>query len=591
MRFSQIFGHTLKEAPSDAQAISHQYLIRGGYIHQVAAGLFSYLPLARRVLNKIEGILHEEMAAIGGQEVTMPVVLPADMWQESGRWYTIGSEMTKFHDRKDHDMVLAMTHEEALCNLASKYIRSHKELPQLVYHIQTKWRDDARPRAGLIRVREFKMKDSYSLDTSWEGLDKQYRAHYQSYFNIFNRCGLDVLAVKSDTGMMGGKIAHEFMYLTPIGEDTIIYCDNCGYHSNRQVADFKKPEAVKEDLKELEKVETPNSKTIEELADFLEIPESRTAKAVFMVATVQEDNETEVEKFIIAILRGDMNLNETKLANAVKAKDLRPAHEDEIKAAGAVPGYGSPVGIKGAIVVVDDLAAESTNLVGGANEDGYHLLNVNCGRDFKADLVIDITAAETGHRCIECGHVLEAEKAVEVGNIFKLGTRYSEAMNVTYQDKNGKVQPVIMGSYGIGVGRLLSCVVEQHHDDYGIKWPISIAPFEVEIVLLHDKKGTEAQDVAETLYEEFKAAGVEVLFDDRKESPGFKFNDADLVGIPLRLTVGRRALDKGGVEFKLRGSKDNEIVPVDKAVEKIKAEIERLHKEIRDSLQTVEYKD
>ena len=332
MRFSQIFGHTLKEAPSDAQSVSHQFLIRGGYIHQVAAGLFSYLPLARRVFNKIEGILHEEMAMIGGQEITMPVVLPADMWKDSGRWYQIGSEMTRLKDRKGHDMVLAMTHEEALCDLARKYIRSYKELPQLVYHIQTKWRDDPRPRAGLIRVREFKMKDSYSLDADWEGLDRQYRAHYQSYFNIFNRCGLDVLAVKSDTGMMGGKIAHEFMYLTPIGEDTIIYCDNCGYNSNRQVAEFRKPAAVKEEPAELKKVETPDCKTIDDLADFLDIPESKTAKAVFMVAVIQEDKETEVEKFILAIMRGDMELNETKLANAVGAKDLRPAQEEEIRA-------------------------------------------------------------------------------------------------------------------------------------------------------------------------------------------------------------------------------------------------------------------
>ena len=591
MRFSQIFGHTLKEAPSDAQAVSHQYLMRGGYIHQVAAGLFSYLPLARRVLNKIEAILHEEMAMIGGQEVTMPVVLPADMWQESGRWYQIGSELTKLKDRKDHDMVLAMTHEEALCDLARKYIRSYKELPQLVYHIQTKWRDDPRPRAGLIRVREFKMKDSYSLDTSWEGLDKQYRAHYQSYFNIFNRCGLDVLAVKSDTGMMGGKIAHEFMYLTPIGEDTIIYCEKCGYNSNRQVAEFKKPAVEKEALKDVEKIETPNCKTIEELAAFLDIPASRTAKAVFMIATIQEDNETEIEKFVLAILRGDMDLNETKLSNALKAKDLRPAHEDEIKAAGAVPGYGSPVGVKDAVVVVDDLAAESTNLVGGANEAGYHLLNLNCGRDFNADIVTDIAAAEAGYSCVNCGAELKSEKAVEVGNIFKLGTRYSESMDVTYQDETGKLQPVIMGSYGIGVGRLLSCVVEQHHDDHGIVWPVSIAPFQVHIVLLHDRKGTEAQEAAEKLYSDIQAAGIEVLFDDRKESPGVKFNDADLVGIPLRVTVGRRALDNGGVEFKLRGEKDSEIVPLDKVVDKLQGVIAGLQKDVRDRIVTVEYRD
>ena len=591
VRFSQIFGHTLKEAPSDAQAVSHQFLIRGGYIHQVAAGLFSYLPLARRVLNNIENILHDEMSAIGGQEITMPVVLPADMWKESGRWYQIGSEMTKLKDRKDHDMVLAMTHEEALCDLARKYIRSYKEMPRLVYHIQTKWRDDPRPRAGLIRVREFKMKDSYSLDTDWEGLDKQYRAHYQSYFNIFNRCGLDVLAVKSDTGMMGGKIAHEFMYLTPIGEDTIIYCDSCGYNSNRQVAEFRKPEAVKEELLETEKIETPDCKTIEDLADFLDIPESKTAKAVFMVATIQEDNDTEIEKFVLAIVRGDMDLNETKLANVLKAKELRPAQEDEIKASGAVPGYGSPIGVKAAVVVVDDLAAESSNLVSGANEEGYHLLNVNCGRDFTPDIITDIAAAESGHDCVHCGSELQSEKAVEVGNIFKLGTRYSEAMNCMYQDENGKLKPVIMGSYGIGVGRLLSCVVEQHHDDYGIIWPISIAPFQVHIVLLHDKKGTEAAETAEKLYADLKASGIDVLIDDRKESPGVKFNDADLIGIPLRLTIGRRALDNGGVEFKVRGRAESEIVPVNDIMSRLNGIIGELKEELAEKFETVEYKD
>ncbi len=590
MRFSQIFGHTLKEAPSDAQAVSHQYLIRGGYIHQVAAGLFSYLPLARRVLNKIERIMHDEMAKIGGQEITMPVVLPADMWKDSGRWYQIGSEMTRLKDRKDHDMVLAMTHEEALCDLAKKYIRSYKEMPSLVYHIQTKWRDDPRPRAGLIRVREFKMKDSYSMDTSWEGLDKQYRAHYQAYFDIFRRCGLDAIAVKSDTGMMGGKIAHEFMYLTPIGEDTIIYCDSCGYNSNRQVAEFAKDKPEQEALAETEKVETPDCKTIADLAAFLKIPESKTAKAVFMVATVMEDNE-EKEQFVLAVLRGDMELNETKLANAVQAKDLRPAHEDEIKQRGSVPGYGSPIGVKDALVVVDDLVAESPNLVAGANEEGYHLLNVNCGRDYKADIVTDIAAADKGHKCIECGAVLKAEKAVEVGNIFKLGTRYSESMGCLYQDQNGELQPIIMGSYGIGVGRLLSCVVEQHHDDHGIIWPVSIAPFQVHVVLLHDRKGTEAQDVAEKLYEDLQAAGIEVLFDDRQESPGSKFNDADLIGIPLRITVGRRALEKGGLEFKYRQGGDAEIVPLADIITKCKSAVAELENGIKDSIIKVEYKD
>lgn len=576
MRLSQLFGHTLKEAPSDVQAVSHQYLLRAGYIHQVAAGLFSYLPLARRVLNKIETILHEEMEMIGAQEITMPVVLPADIWQESGRWYQIGSELTRLKDRKDHDMVLAMTHEEALCDLARKYVRSYKELPKLVYHIQTKWRDDPRPRAGLIRVREFKMKDSYSLDTSWEGLDKQYNAHYQSYFNIFKRCGLDVIAVESDTGMMGGKEAHEFMYLTPIGEDTIIYCNKCGYNSNKQVAEFKKPKVKNEDIKPLKEIETPNCKTIDNLAEFLNISTTKTAKAIFMMAIVQE-NQTENEKFILAVVRGDMNLNETKLQNVVKAKELRPATEEEIKAVGAVPGYGSPVGVKNACVVVDELIEKTPNLVGGANKEGYHLLNLNIERDYKADYIADIVSAEAGFACKECGSTLNSEKAVEVGNIFKLGTRYSESMNLNYQDQNGKLKPVIMGSYGIGVGRLLSCVVEQHHDKNGIIWPVSIAPYQVHIVLLQDKKSSDVTEKAESLYKELMTEGIEVLFDDRKESPGIKFNDADLIGIPIRLTIGRRSLDKGGIELKLRSSNNSSIIPLDEIVQTIKQELATLN--------------
>ena len=360
----------------------------------------------------------------------MPVVLPSDIWKDSGRWYQIGAEMSRFTDRKNHDMCLAMTHEEAVTDVSRKIVRSYKQLPLLVYHVQTKWRDDPRPRAGLIRVREFTMKDSYSLDSDWEGLDRQYRAHYQAYFDIFHRCGVPVKAVTSDTGMMGGKLAHEFMYITDIGEDTIISCPDCGYTSNRQVAVFKKIPLAAEDPKSLEKVHTPGCKTIEDLAEFLSIPKEKTAKAVFFMAeTVLDTGEAE-EKFVMAIVRGDMELNETKLVNAVKAKEIRPAREDEIEAIGAVPGYASPIGIDGALVVVDDLVPGSANLVAGANEKDYHLLGVNYGRDFEADIITDIAAAADGDVCMHCGGKLKAEKAVEMGNIFQLGTRYSESMGV-----------------------------------------------------------------------------------------------------------------------------------------------------------------
>ena len=593
MRFSQLFAFTLKEVPSEAQAVSHRLLLRGGFIHQVSAGSFSYLPLARRVMNKIEAILHDEMTKIGGQEITMPVVLAADLWKETGRWYQIGSELTRLQDRKGHDMVLAMTHEEALGDLARRVVKSYRQMPSLVYHIQTKWRDDPRPRAGLIRVREFTMKDSYSLDASWEGLDRQYRAHYQSYFNIFRRTGIDVLAVKSDTGMMGGKAAHEFMYLTPMGEDTIIICDDCGYHANRQVAELEKQALPAEDPREVEKVATPNCKTIEELARFLNVPKEKTAKAVFMAAAIDGEDEDQGDrwKLVTAILRGDMDLNETKLAKAVKAKELRPAHDEEIAACGAVPGYASPRGMKNSLVVVDDLIPQSSNLVTGANEEGFHLLNSNYPRDYTADLVVDLAAAKGGDPCPLCRKTMRAEKAVEVGNIFKLGTRYSESMGCTFLDREGREKPIVMGSYGIGVGRLMACIAEEHNDEYGLIWPITVAPFQVHLTLLSDKKDPSVTKKAEALYAALEEAGIEVLFDDRAESPGIKFADADLIGIPLRLTVSRRSLSAGGVESKLRRSSGKEIFPLDGAVEKVQEIIAGLHEEIALSLKEEGYRE
>ena len=583
MKMSNLFGQTLREAPAEAEVISHRLLLRAGFIRQLGAGIFSYLHLAKRSITKIEDILREEMNGIGGQEITMPVVHPADVWKETGRWYQIGSEMGRFVDKNERDMVLAMTHEEVIADLVRRDIQSYKQLPRLLYHIQTKWRDDPRPRAGLIRVREFTMKDSYSLDTDEAGLDTQYRAHYQAYFNIFHRCGLPAVAVKSDVGMMGGKLAHEFMYLAPIGEDTLILCDACGYTANRQVARFRKPAASEELPEAIEKVATPHVSTIDGLAKFLNVPRSRTAKAVFVVATITEGQQ-DVSKFIFAVVRGDMDLNETKLANVVKAKDLRPAHEEEIRQVGAVAGYASPVGLKDVIVVVDDSIPESPNLVAGANEEGYHLLNVNYGRDYQASIVADISVAEEGGACADCGQPLRTARGVEVGNIFKLGTRYTDSMGCTFLDKEGKARSVVMGSYGIGVGRLLACIAEEHNDERGLIWPITVAPYQVHLVTL--KGGEEAAD---SLYTTLKGNGIEVLYDDRDESPGVKFNDADLIGIPIRLTVSKRSLQQGGVELKFRQEPSLLFVPLDEVLQKVKAEITALKTAVDRNVVEVKY--
>lgn len=583
MRISQLFSQTLREAPAEAEIVSHQLLLRAGFIRQLAAGIFSYLPLARRSLSKIEAIIRAEIDAIGGQEVTMPVIHPADIWKETNRWYEIDDEMGRFNDKVGRDMVLAMTHEEVVTDLVRKEIQSYRQLPSLVYQIQTKWRDDPRPRAGLIRGREFTMKDSYSLDADWEGLEKQYRAHYQAYFNVFNRCSLPSIAVKSDTGMMGGKLAHEYMYLTPIGEDTLLLCDHCGYAANRQIAKFTKTAVSAEPAAPVEKIATPSTTTIETLANFLNIPETQTAKAVFMVATITEGS-ADAQRFIFAVVRGDMELNETKLGNAVKAKALRPASEDEIRAIGAVPGYGSPVGVHDCIIVVDDLIPQSPNLVAGANEDGYHLKNVNYGRDYSAHLVTDITAAGEGDLCPVCQHGLRAVRGVEVGNIFQLGTRYTNAMGGKYLDKDGKQQPVIMGSYGIGVTRLLACIAEEHHDERGLIWPVTVAPYQVYLASLPG-----GESAAATLYADLWAQKIEVLYDDRDERAGVKFNDADLIGLPLRITVSKRSLDAGGVEFKRRDRDQAEIVPLAEIITKIQSELATMHKAIAANVIVVPY--
>ena len=583
MRMSKLFSQTLRKTPTDVEVTSHQLLLRAGFLRQLASGIFSYLPLAHRSLRKVEDIMREEIEAIGGQEIEMPVIHPADIWKKTGRWYQVGSEMGRFLDKSKRDMVLAMTHEEVVADLVHREVSSYKQLPMLVYQIQTKWRDDPRPRAGLIRAREFTMKDSYSLDRNEEGLDKQYRAHYQAYFNIFNRCALPSVVVDSDVGMMGGKMAHEYMYLTPIGEDTLLICDNGDYTANRQIAEFRKPIPEKEEPEPLEKVETPGTNTIESLANLLEIPKSKTAKAIFTVATVEEDGE-DSEKFVFAVVRGDMDVNDTKLANAVGATELRPARTEEIRAIGAEPGYGSPVGIEDALVIVDDTVAKSPNLVAGANEEDFHYLNVNLSRDFEADVVADIVAANDGSACPVCGSPMRTERGVEIGNIFKLGTRYTEALGAFFLDAEGRQKPVVMGSYGVGVGRLLACAAEEHNDENGLIWPVSIAPYQVHLVALDslDEKATR-------LYEDLRTAGLEVLYDDRQESLGSKFKDADLMGMPVRLTLTTRSLENGGVEIKDRRSGESSVVAVKEVVDTVREKISALEQEIRESVVEVPF--
>lgn len=583
MRMSQLFSQTLRDVPSEAEVVSHQLLLRAGFIRQMAAGIFSLLPLGHRSLKKIEAILRREMDAIGGQEVSLPAVHPAELWKESGRWDLIDAEMVRFQDRGGRDMLLAMTHEEAVTDLARREVRSYRDLPRLIYQIQTKVRDDPRPRAGLIRVREFQMKDSYSLDADWDGLDRQYRRHYAAYFNIFRRCGLPVVAVQADTGIMGGKEAHEFMYLTPIGEDTLLLCDACGHSANRQVAMFRKPEPAAERALSLEPVATPDTRTIDDLAALLDIPRARTAKAVFMMAAISSAGGLK-EEFVFAVVRGDMEVNETKLANVVGARSLRPATEAEIRDIGAAPGYASPVGLKDVLVVADDAVPGSANLVAGANRDGYHLRNVNYGRDWTARIVADIAAAAAGDACPNCGAPLRAERGVEVGNIFKLGTRFSETMGCTYLDANGQVRPVIMGSYGIGLGRLLACVAEAHHDEHGLIWPVSVAPYDVHLTALVGKGSPITTQAAEQLYLDLTREGIETLYDDRLESPGVKFNDADLIGLPLRVTVGERGLAGGTVELKRRGAGEREAVGLEQIVGRVRRELTDMHREIEAAL-------
>jgi prolyl-tRNA synthetase len=555
MRLSKLFFSSLRDNPADAEMASHRLLVRAGYMRQLGAGIYSLLPLGFRVSKRVEQVIREEIDAIGGQEMEMPVVHPADLWRETGRYQKIGPEMVRFKDRSGRDMVLAMTHEEVVADLLRDLVKSYRQLPAIVYHFQTKFRDEPRSRGGLIRVREFVMKDSYTLDADEAGLDRSYQLHYQAYEKIFARLGLDTVVVGADVGIMGGSQAHEFMVLNPAGEDTLVLCDACGYAANQQVAMVRRPGPSDEAALPIEEVATPEAPTIAALAAALGVGEERTAKAIFFV--------TGDGRLITAIVRGDFEVNETKLANAVKAiGGMRPAHAEEITAAGMEPGYASPIGAHDTMVVVDELAARSPNLVAGANRHGFHLLNVNVGRDFTPDLVVDITNAREGDPCPQCGMPVTLRKGIEVGNIFKLGTDFTEKLGATYLAEDGSRRLIVMGSYGIGLGRAVACIVEAHHDEKGIAWPAEVAPYAAHLVALGAARDPAVGEAAEGLYRRLTDAGVEVLYDDRDESPGVKLTDAELLGMPRIITISPRSLAAGGAEVTERASGARSVRPV-----------------------------
>jgi len=565
MRFSRLFGKTLRQAPAEAESISHQLLLRAGMIAQEAAGIYSYLPLGWRVLRKIENIIREEMDKAGGQELMLPVLQPLELWQQSGRDVSFGKSLFTLTDRKEHTLALGPTHEEVMADLVHRYVQSYRDLPLLLYQIQTKLRDELRPRGGLLRVREFIMKDLYSFDADAAGLDESYQKMCQAYKNIYGRLGLPALMIEADSGAIGGKDSHEFMILTEDGEDEVIYCSHCGYAANAEKAQSAKTDKTAvpnkaQNLLPLEEIATPEAKTIEEVAGFVGVPSSQTLKAVFYLS----DGE-----FVFVVIRGDLEVNETKLKNALKCLDLRLATETEVNQAGLVAGFASPVGVKGIKVVGDDSITSGSNFIVGANKSGYHFRNANYPRDFQVDLMVDIALAQSGDSCPKCQGKLSSNRGIEVGHVFKLGTFISERFDASFLDNDGKSRPTVMGSYGIGLGRLLAAIVEQSHDDKGIIWPLSAAPYNVYLCPLSlDKPGVAA--TAENVYQELRKEGIEVLFDDRDDSPGVKFNDADLLGIPLRLTLSPRTLRNQSVETKWRKEKETRLLPLDNLAAQLK---------------------
>ena len=567
MKLSKMHIKTLREVPAEAEIPSHILLLRTGMIRKLASGIYGFMPFGWRSVRKIEEIIRQEMDKAGGQEIHMSAIQPSELWQESGRWFAYGPELWRIKDRNGRDFCLGPTHEEIFTDIVRNDISSYRQLPMNLYQIQTKYRDEARPRFGLMRSREFIMKDAYSFDRDFAGLDKSYDEMYAAYEKIFTRCGLDFRPVEADTGAIGGSNSHEFTALSEVGESEIAYCEKCAMAATTERAEcVDAPEETAEMLP-IEEVNTPGTKTIEEVADFLGIDKSRTIKALLFVTY---DDLGEEKEYVAAFIRGDRELNMKKLINALKIPEHAIEFADEAKISsvtGCVGGFTGPIGLHDCKIVVDSELTGLKNLCAGANKEDYHIKNVNYGRDYEGDIVTDLKLLKEGDPCPICGAPVKHARGIEVGQVFKLGTKYSEAMNAVYKDENQKDQLIVMGCYGIGVTRTLSAIVEQHHDENGIIWPVSVAPYHA-IITLVKPKDEEQSKVAEDIYDKLSKAGIEVLLDDRDERPGVKFKDADLLGIPVRITVGKRA-PEGIVEFKLRREENKSEKTIEQAVKDV----------------------
>lgn len=574
MKLSKMHVKTLREVPAEAEIPSHILLLRTGMIRKLASGIYGFMPFGWRSVRKIEDIIRQEMDNAGGQEIHMSAIQPSELWQESGRWFAYGPELWRIKDRNGRDFCLGPTHEEIFTDIVRNDISSYRQLPMNLYQIQTKYRDEARPRFGLMRSREFIMKDAYSFDRDFEGLDNSYREMYAAYEKIFTRCGLNFRPVEADTGAIGGSNSHEFTALSEVGESEIAYCEKCSMAATTERAECIDAPAETEEMLPLEEVNTPGTKTIEEVASFLGVDQRKTIKALLFVTY---DEFGEKKEYVAAFIRGDRELNMIKLINALKIPEhaIEFADESNMSAVtGCIGGFTGPIGLHDCKIVVDSELPGLKNLCAGANKEDYHIKNVNYGRDYEGDIVTDIKLLKEGDPCPVCGAPVRYARGIEVGQVFKLGTKYSEAMNAVYKDENQKDQFIVMGCYGIGVTRTLSAIVEQHHDENGIIWPVSVAPYHV-IITVVKPKDEEQNKVAEDIYEELSKAGIEVLLDDRDERPGVKFKDADLLGIPVRITVGKRA-SEGIVEYKLRREQDKSEKTAEQAV---KDAIEMINKE------------
>jgi len=564
MRTTELYAPTLREVPAEAEVVSHQLLLRAGFIRRTAAGVYTYLPLAIRVLKKIEQIIREEMDRQGGQEIMMPIIQPAEVWQQSGRWDVYGPELFRLKDRHNRDFALGPTHEEIITTLVRSDVKSYKQLPLLLYQIQNKYRDERRPRFGLMRGREFIMKDLYSFDKDEEGLEISYRKMYTAYTRVFERCGLRFRPVEADSGAIGGSVSHEFMVLADSGEATVLYCENqkCGYAANSEKAAVL-PETIHEQVEPqpLATVATPGCHTVEEVAGFLKIKDKNIIKTLIY--------ETENGP-IAALVRGDREINEVKLLNALGCLRLELADAEKVQqVTGAAVGFAGPVGLKGCKLVADPEVMTMVNAVTGANQTDMHCLNVNPGRDFRADIVEDIRMVQAGEPCPHCGAPLLEARGIEVGQIFKLGDKYSKALGANFLDENGRSKPIIMGCYGIGVSRTMAAAVEQNHDENGITWPLAISPYHVVVIPVSSKdKGQ--MSLAENLYQDLLYAGIETVLDDRTERAGVKFKDADLIGYPLRITIGSKAVNEGVVEIRSRKTGETNLAPIREAIAVVK---------------------